>query len=116
MKYSFNYSDSNYRDAINYDGTNYYNCPMTINIDGKLFVLSFGTSDRTTVKIDEPFFYIIGENSNLDYISMTVIDLSDNSVQSCYLSGNDINDPEVYSYDVLNKDTDEQIKILSEYL
>jgi hypothetical protein len=116
MKYNFTNTDYNYREALNYDGTNFYNAPITINIAGKLFILPFGTSDRKSVTIKDNYAYIIGENRGLDYISMSVIDLSDNTVESCYLSDNDLNDPECFSYDLLNKDTEEQIKILLEYL
>lgn len=32
--YTFTLSDWDYRNAINYDGTQYYNAPITFTIDG----------------------------------------------------------------------------------
>lgn len=32
MNYSFNNSDRDYRDAVNYNDTAYYNAPMTVTI------------------------------------------------------------------------------------
>lgn len=110
--YTFNYSDCNYRNAINYEGTQYYNAPMTMIIDGKLFIMPFGTSDNRRVHIDENNIYIIGENRPLQYISMVYIDLNTDTVSDCYFSENDLRD----FGDIFEMPIDEQIAILSNYL
>lgn len=116
LQYSFNRNDSNYASAINYDGTNYYNAPMTLSVNDILFVLPFGDSDHTSVDVRGNEIYIIGENKRLDYVSMVVIDLSDNSVAECHVSGNDINDSQSLCYDIFEHDLGRQISILQNYL
>lgn len=116
LQYSFNQNDSNYASAINYDGTNYYNSPMTLSVNDVLFVLPFGNSDHTSVDVRGNEMYIVAENKGLEYISMFVIDLSNNLTSECYLSGNDINDKDCMSYDIFEHDLDRQISILQNYL
>lgn len=116
MNYSYNHNDCNYALAINYDGRNYYNCPMTINIDGKLFILPFGTSDKVREKEENNHLIIVNENQQLDYIGMVVIDLNDNSVIDCYLSGNDIYDTDSPANGIFELDIEDQIRVLDNYL
>lgn len=116
MQYQFIYDSFDNKAAVNYTGTNYYNPPIMLEVNNALFILPFGTSDTKTVKFEGDYMFIVGENSRLDYISMVCIDLTNNSIESCYLSGNDLSDSDCMSYQLLDKDTDEQIKILCEYL
>lgn len=115
INYSIEYGYAAYNQAINYDGTKYYHSPVTINIDGKVFILQCGTTDHISVKIDGNTVFIVGENQRLDYISMSVIDLNDNSFRSCYLSSNDINDKDGMAYDIFELDIDKQIAVLENY-
>ena len=85
MQYEFIYDSFDYEDALNYDGTPYYNPPIQIVIDGRKFVLPFGTSDKKTVKIEETDVYIIGQNTGPDYISLVYIDMLTCDVQNVYL-------------------------------
>jgi len=114
--YTFENGDYNYSNALNYDGRNYYNPPTTITIDGKLFIIGAETSDRKHVVIEGDTVYIVAENKPLDYISMYVIDLSDNSVTDCHLGSNDINNKDGMCYDVFERELSEQVSILSNYL
>jgi hypothetical protein len=113
MDYRINNSDENYRDAVNFDGTNYYNFPMTIDVKGNKFVLKTGTSDKLWVKVRKNLLYIIAENSGLNYISLTVIDTMNNSFQDVYLDSNDIDQdyPKIFDYS-----TNYQIRLLSQRL
>lgn len=116
INYSFNHNDNNYANAVNYDGTDYYYCPMTFEINKVLFILHFGSMDSKRVKIDGNTVYIVAENTGLNYISMVVIDLTDNSVSECFIDSNDLDDKEHSCYGIFDKELDEQIKILNDYL
>ena len=115
MTHKITHNDENYASAINYDDRNYYNYPSTIQLGKKLFILGAGTSDRITVRKRKDAVYIVSENSPLNYISLTVIDKFDNDYD-VFLSGNDLDDKDNISYDLLDKTTFQQIKILSQYL
>jgi len=112
----FKYHDYDYSTAVNYDGTNYYNPPMTVTIDGIKYILGTGSSDRINHEERNNFVYIVSENWGLNYISLTEINTDDKTVSSCFLSDNDLTDPDCMSFDLLNKDTEEQINVLCEYL
>lgn len=114
--YCFNQNDNNYESAVNYDGTDFQNCPITFEINGVLFILPFGSMDSKQVKIVGNLVYIVAENTGLNYISMVVIDLTDNSLQSCCIKGNDLDDSKSSCFDIFDKELDEQIKILSDYI
>lgn len=116
MNYSYNHNDYNYATAINYDGTDYYNCPMTIDIDGKLFILPFGTSDKLYEVEENNRLIIVNENRSLDYIGMVVIDLNDNSIADCSLSGNDIYDSHSPANGIFDMELEDQISVLENYL
>ena len=117
-----NKSDEDYRDAVNFNGDNYYNFPSTITVNGKKFIMGFGTSDRVTIidnakyNYPENKIYVISENNPLNYISLAEIDLENDTVNDVFLESSDIDDETAYSYDILNKDEKEQLKILMEYL
>ena len=121
MKFKFNLSDENYRHCKNYDGTNYYNFPVSISVRKTGFatrlILPIGSSDSRYTKVDGDTLFIVAENNNLDYISLVVINTLDGSIESVYLGGEDISvDYGQLSYGLLEMELDEQIKILSEYL
>jgi hypothetical protein len=116
MKYLFNNSDDNFAAALNYDGTNYFNNPITFEIDGKLFIVPFGTADGKTVVIREHLVYIVGENRGLDYIGLVCIDLSTDTTQDLFFDSNDLQDEQSDLYEILDKETDEQIRIMSQWL
>lgn len=113
IDYEIKHNDYNYVNAINHDGAQYYKIPITITINGKLFVLPFGTKDKTSVHIEGNNFNIVAENSGLCYISLVVIDLNNDNVTSCYLNESDIN---AVTPNIFDMEVDKQIKILSEYL
>jgi hypothetical protein len=111
--YFFTYSDSNYKNALNYDGAKYFHDPMTFTINGKTFIVGLSASDRIVVTIHhDKHVYIISENTSLEYISLTYIDIHNNVLDSCYFSENDLR---VFG-NVFEMPTDEQIAILSNYL
>lgn len=116
INYSFNQNDNNYASAVNYDGTDFFNCPMTFEINNTLFIVPFGSMDSKQVKISDNLVYIVAENTGLDYISMVVIDLSDNSTLACSFTELDILDKDHSCYGIFDKELDKQIKILSEYI
>lgn len=112
IDYNFTNADYNYRAAINYDGTQYYNAPMTITVNGKLFIVGFGTTDSKSVHIDGNNLYIVGENRSLEYISMVYIDLDADTVSDCYFSENDLRQ----FGDIFEMPIEEQVALLSNYL
>lgn len=116
LTYSFEHGDYNYKSAVNYDGRNYYNPPMTITVNGTLFILPFGTSDRKHTKEDGNMLTIVAENKPLNYISMCVIDITDNSIVDCYLSDNDIDCKDSPAHGIFDLELDDQIRVLENYL
>jgi len=116
MKYQFILNDPDHKEAVNYDGTNFYNNPMTVVIENIKYVLGIGHSDSKSVVIKDEYFYLVAENTGLNYISLTVINTLERTLKDVCLTDSDINDPEAFSFDILYKETEEQIKILSEYL
>lgn len=116
LNYSFENGDYNYKNAVNYDARNYYNPPMTITVNGTLFILPFGTSDRKYTKEDGNTLIIVAENTPLDYISMCIIDINDKSIVECHLSGNDINDKDSPAYGIFDLELADQIRVLENYL
>lgn len=116
MKTQLIYNDSDYSTAINCEHTDYCNFPITANIEGKKFIIGSGTSDNLSIVERDNLVYIVGENHNLEYISLDLINTKDNTINSCFLNSIDINDPQCFSYGLLGKSTEDQIKVLSEYL
>jgi hypothetical protein len=115
INYSFIWSDYDYNSAINYEH-DYYNAPITFNVGQDKYILPFGTHDSKQVRQDGHIFYIVGENRGLDYISLVVIDTQEKTIQSVYLSGDDVNHPESYSYGIIGMDVEAQIRIMCEWL
>lgn len=115
MKPIINRGDVDYHKAINYRHS-YYNFPVTVDYGDKKFILRCGSADIISTKMDGNDLIIVSENSGLNYISMTVIDLDKDSVHEVFLSGNDLDLEDSYSYGLLDKDLDEQIKIMYEYI
>ena len=116
LAYTFEQSDYNYRNAVNYDGTNYYNPPMTIKIKDVLYILPFGMADSQTLRVIDGTVYIVAENRGLDYISMVAIDLDEQTLESCFISDGELTDKNSMCYNIFDKDITEQIKILRNYL
>lgn len=118
MKTKVNKPDHDYRDAVNYDGTNYFNPPMSITINGKTYILPCGEADHLTIEPNrtKDCIIIINENPGLSYIGMTEINYINNNVTSVFLNEQDTTgDPDTLSYGILDKGTAEQITILYEY-
>jgi hypothetical protein len=114
MNYSIEYADKDYREAVNYDGTNFYNYPVTITVNDVKYLLSVGSADFLTVHENSNIVVIIGENSGLDYISCTEIDTKTKEViNDVFVDQCDSND---FTAGIFDKDFDEQYKILSEYM
>lgn len=117
-----NKSDEDYRDAINYRNQSYYNFPTTVSIDNKKFIVGFGASDRITIidnsKYNLPDYevYILGKHYGLNYISLYVIDLDKDTVHDVFLNDGDLSDEESMSYNLLDKEEEEQMSILLNYL
>lgn len=112
------YNDCNYIHAVNYQ--HMYNAPITLNFGAKhdrsKYIISSGNSDSITLMQDGIFIYVVSKNRLLNYIGMEVINTESKRVEeSVFLTGDDLDLADSFSYDLLNKDIDEQIKIMSEY-
>lgn len=114
--YEYNIGDFDYRNAVNYTGTNYYNPPITITIDTVKYILPFGESDRKSLEFQNDNCYIIGENEGLNYISFVEINYTDKVVLSVYIDHNHLNDKESMFYGIFNKSTKTQIKKFLNYM
>lgn len=111
--YSFNCSDYDYKSATNYDDTRYIHFPTTFNIDGKKFIIGVGSNDTKTVRIhNETHVYIIAENVQLGYISLSYIDTATGVCGDCFFSDNDLR---IFG-NIFDMPADEQIALLSNYL
>lgn len=109
----FNYCDLEYNRAINYDGTNYFNPPVTVQINKDKYILGVGSSDRLYSLIEGHMLYIVGENIGLSYISCIEIDMKNKQVlNDVFIENVDENE---FTEDIFDLDTEEQIKILSEW-
>jgi len=113
MNYTLNYSDEDYREAKNYDGTNFYNYPMTVSMESGKYILPFGTSDSLHTDDTAEYLTVIAENRGLDYISLINIDNIDGEVtQSIYL--NSCSDDEL-TEGIFDLGMNEQFEILSNW-
>jgi hypothetical protein len=111
--YEINKSDSDYKQAVNYDGTNFYNYPMTITIENVKYIIPFGTSDRLTIKTD-PEVIIIGENSGLNYIGCIMIDTNTQEIiQDVFIFS--CSESEM-TRDIFDLEFNEQLQILNNYM
>lgn len=115
-----NYSDENYSHAVNYSGQ-MYNYPITLNYGEKhnrgKYIISAGTSDHITLLQDGIFIYVVAENTGLSYCSLQVINTETKQVEGeVFLNSSDCEDSGNLSTCILDLDTDEQLKVLFEYL
>ena len=113
------YSDTNYNYAVNY--SHKYNAPITLNYGPKhnrsKYIIASGTCDNITLLKDGIYIYVLTENSGLSYIGLECINTERKEIDGeVFLSENDITDPDSFCYGILDMDTNQQIKILSEYL
>jgi hypothetical protein len=113
MKYTFCNYDADHKSAVNSINTPYYNCPISVTIDGNKYLLGIGTKDAKTVIIKEHIFYLIAKNIGLNYISLTVINTQTQTVSEAFLNSSEINE---ISPDILDEEPEQQINILSDYL
>lgn len=109
------YNDVDYTQAINY--RHLYNAPITLTYKGKKYIIGAGASDSITLFQEDEAIYILSENYNLDYISLEIINTETDEIQGVFLNSSDINDDETaLSYKILDKEAEEQLKILFYYL
>jgi sulfur transfer complex TusBCD TusB component (DsrH family) len=113
------YGDLNYTKAVNY--RHLYNSPITLNYGEKhnrtKYIISAGTGDSITLIKDGIYIYIISENRYFRYISLEVINTEAREIENnVFLSETDLNEKENVCYNILDKDTDEQLQILYNYL
>jgi hypothetical protein len=117
MKTKLNYSDENYKSAVNYE-QDLYNYPVTLDIDGKLYILGCGSSDSITIKVKKGICYVLGVNRGLSYISLTIIDTrhtdNDNQwlIDSLYWDNSQI---EEIKPKLLDMSTNYQIRYLAQW-
>jgi len=111
MKTEIIYSDQEYRKALNFV-QGLYNFPITANQNGKKMILPFGTRDHLTVIDTETETKILGENSGLDYASLSLIDWSEETIENAYCD----NVTEHYPNFFDDLETDQQLSIMSNYL
>lgn len=114
------YSDENYHHAINYTQS-LYNFPITLNVGAKhnraKFILSAGTLDNIEIYQDGIFYYVIAQNNGLSYVGLNLFNIeTKESEGSVFLNEEDSTHPENFSFGVLDMDSEDQIKILCEYL
>lgn len=111
MKTDIIYGDSDYTQAVNYQ--HMYNAPMTLNVNGKKYILDAGTSDSVDIKVRKGIIYVLSVNKALEYIGLQTIDPTNDSIQSAYLDYNAIAE---INPKLLQRSADYQIKVLSNYL
>ena len=68
-----NYSDSEYRSAVNYKYS-LYNFPITLNYKKNKYILSAGTSDKIVISKSDHFIYILSYNFGLSYSGLQIFD------------------------------------------
>jgi len=113
------YGDVNCTHAVNYQ--HMYNAPITLNYGNKhertKYILPSGTNDNIELLQDGVFIYVVSQNNGLNYISLFLINTETKEIEgNVFLTGDDIDCEGNYSFDILNKDTEAQIKIMMQYL
>lgn len=113
------YNDGNYSHAINY--RHLYNAPITLNYGEKhnrtKYIINCGTSDIIELWQDGIFIYVLGQNNGLSYFSLMVINTETKEVENeVFLNESDCTNTECFSFGILDMSSEEQLKILSEYL
>jgi hypothetical protein len=97
----------------------HYNPDSYIVLDGVPVKINAGSSDEISVYRDANHYYVLGENSHLDYASLTIVRRSDKTVVGDQYFGS-VNDEYSVGRD-LRKDffdysTPKKIDILMEYM
>jgi len=115
-----NYQDSEYRHAANFTQS-LYNYPITLNFGEKhkrtKYILSAGSSDNIELWQDGIFIYVLSQNNGLSYISLMVINTELKQVEGdVFLNEQDCTFEENISAGILDMDSEQQLKILFEYL
>lgn len=115
-----NYQDSEYRHAANFTQS-LYNCPITLNYGERhnrtKYILSAGTSDYIELWQDGVFIYVLAQNNGLSYISLMVINTELKQVEgNVFLNEQDCTLEENTSAGILDMDSQQQLKLLFEYL
>ena len=115
--YEFIHADLGYRTAVNYDGTNYYNCPLTLVYNNvEKYILPFGTDDSLHVDVTAGYLMIIGENQGLDYISLVNIDtIGQTIVNEVFLNNVAELSEEMGIENIFKLGMDEQFSFLSQW-
>jgi hypothetical protein len=113
------YGDTAYTHAVNY--RHLYNAPITLNYGEKhkrkKYILSAGTSDIIELWQDGIFIYVLAQNNGLSYISLQVINTETAQEEGhVFLNEQDCTLEENYSFGILDKGSEEQLKTLFEYL
>lgn len=114
-----NYSDTNYTKAVNY--RHLYNAPITLNYGEKhnrtKYILSAGTQDNIELWQDGVFIYVLAQNNGLSYISLMVINTESKEIENeVFLNEQDCTHEENLSCGILDMSSEEQLKILYNYL
>lgn len=112
------YSDVNYTHAVNYQ--HLYNAPITLNYgdkhNRKKYILSAGNSDNIELWQEGIFIYVLAQNNGLQYISLQIINTETSEIESdIFLGDEDCNNESCFSFGILDKDSEDQIKTLLEY-
>jgi len=113
------YNDLNYTHAINYQ--HMYNAPITLNYGPKheriKYILPSGNGDVVTLLQDGVYIYVLSQNNVLNYISMIVINTESKEIEGdVYLSGDDIELEDSFSYGILDNTKEKQVQILFTYI
>ena len=112
------YNDENYKHAVNYSSS-FYNNPVTLNYGDKhertKYILGSGSSDSISLVQNGIYIYVISENYLLNYISLTEINTEQKSMEEVFFDSNEIDNNEML-VDIFEMKTEEQIKILTQYL
>ena len=113
------YSDTNYNHAVNYQ--HMYNAPITLNFGAKhertKYILPCGNQDTIEMLRDGVFIYVVSQNNGLNYISLTLINTESKEIEGeVFLNDEDCSNEENFSFGILDLQTNEQIKILTQYL
>jgi len=113
------YSDCNYTHAVNY--RHLYNAPVTLNFGEKhnrtKYILNAGSSDSITLLQDGVFIYVVSENFGMSYCSLQIINTETNDIEGeVFLNSSDCEDLGNYSAGILEMDSEEQLKIMLEYV
>ena len=113
------YSDCNYVHAVNY--RHLYNAPVTLNFGEKhnrtKYILNAGSSDSITLLQDGVFIYVVSENFGLSYCSLQIINTETKEIEGeVFLNETDCCGIDCYSSGILELTSEEQLKIMLEYV